>query len=128
MTDPSRTQRILRALHENGFKLAIDDFGTGYTPPARLQNLHVDILKIDHPLVRDLPDDSEVGGFVEGVIHFARGLGIAALAEGVETEEQRRFLVDKGCKLGQGYLFSRPISGGDLHALWVSTGGKLSDA
>lgn len=128
MTDPSRTQRILWALHEKGFKLAIDDFGTGYTPPARFKNLPVDILKIDHPLVRDLPDDADVGGFVEAVIHFARGLDIAALAEGVETEEQRRFLVDKGCRLGQGYLFSRPVSGDEILELWVATGGKLIDS
>ena len=128
MTDPSRTQRILWALHEKGFKLAIDDFGTGYTPPARFKKLPVDILKIDQPLVRDVPDDVEVGGFVEAVIHFARGLDIIALAEGVETEEQRHFLVDKGCKLGQGYLFSRPVSGNELHALWVATGGRLSGA
>jgi EAL domain-containing protein (putative c-di-GMP-specific phosphodiesterase class I) len=78
--------------------------------------------------VRDVPDDVEVGGFVEAVIHFARGLDIIALAEGVETEEQRHFLVDKGCKLGQGYLFSRPVSGNELHALWVATGGRLSGA
>lgn len=128
MADPSRTQRILRALHDKGFRLAIDDFGTGYTPPARLQNLRADILKIDQPLVRDLPDDAEVAGFVKGVIHFASELGIAPLAEGIETEEQFRFLVDQGCKLGQGYLFSRPISGDDLHVLWVDTGGRLSDA
>lgn len=128
MTDPSRTQRILWALHEKGFKLAIDDFGTGYTPPARLKNLPVDILKIDHPLVRDLPDDVEVGGFVEAVIRFAHGLDVDALAEGVETAEQRRFLVDKGCRLGQGYLFSRPVSGNDLYELWSASGGKLGGA
>jgi diguanylate cyclase (GGDEF)-like protein/PAS domain S-box-containing protein len=113
-TDPGRSQRVLWAIHEQGFKLAIDDFGTGYTSPARLKRVPVDILKIDHPLTRDLPDDEDVGGFVEAVIRFAENLGVVALAEGIETEAQREFLLDKGCKMGQGYLFSRPVSGDDI--------------
>jgi EAL domain-containing protein (putative c-di-GMP-specific phosphodiesterase class I) len=110
-TDPSRSQRVLWAIHEKGFRLAVDDFGTGYTSPARLKHLPVDILKIDHPLTRDLPDDEDVGGFVEAVIRFAKDLGVVTLAEGVETEDQRSFLLGKGCEMGQGYLFSRPIGG-----------------
>ena len=116
-TDPARSQRVLRSIHEQGFKLAIDDFGTGYTSPARLKHVPIDILKIDHPLTRDLPDDDEVGGFVEAVIHFAENLGIVTLAEGIEIEPQREFLMSKGCKLGQGYLFSRPVNGDDVAGL-----------
>ncbi len=126
VTDPARTQRVLWALHEVGLKLAIDDFGTGYSPPARLKHLPVDVLKIDQPLTRDLPDDADVGGFVQAVVRFAEGLGVASLAEGIETEEQRRWLVDKGCKLGQGYLFSRPVSADQIVELIRRTGGKLT--
>lgn len=108
-TDPGRSQRVLWAIREQGFKLAIDDFGTGYTSPARLKHVPVDILKIDHPLTRDLPDDEDVGGFVGAVIRFAEDLGVVTLAEGIETEAQRDFLLDKGCRMGQGYLFSRPV-------------------
>jgi len=109
MTDPARTQKVLWSLHERGLRVAIDDFGTGYSPPARLKHLPVDVLKIDQPLIRDLPDDAEVANFLEAVVAFASDLGITPLAVGVETEEQRRFLVDLGCRLAQGYLFSRPV-------------------
>ncbi len=117
-TDPARTQRILHGLREQGMRIAIDDFGTGYSPPGRLRSLPVDILKIDNPLVRDLPQDVEVGGFVEAVISFAASLEIACLAEGIESEEQRAFLLEKGCRLGQGYLFSRPVSGQEITGLF----------
>ncbi|MEX0832640.1 MAG: EAL domain-containing protein [Actinomycetota bacterium] len=123
MTDPARTERVLRSLHENGLKLAIDDFGTGYSPPARLKHLPVDILKIDQPLTRDLPDDQEVAGFVEAVVQFAAELGIISLAEGIETENQRRFLTDLGCRLGQGYLFSRPVPAEEIVSMFET--GKL---
>jgi diguanylate cyclase (GGDEF)-like protein len=127
-TDPARTQRVLWALHEAGLQLAIDDFGTGYSPPARLKHLPVDILKIDQPLVRDLPDDPEIGGFVQAVIGFAEGLDIRSLAEGIEADAQRRYLADKGCTLGQGYLFSRPVPGADVLELARRGGGVLSSS
>jgi diguanylate cyclase (GGDEF)-like protein len=109
MTDPARTQRILWGLHEEGLKIAVDDFGTGYSPPARIAQLPVDILKIDQPLVRDLPEDKDAAAFVRAVIDFVQELGTISQAEGIETEQQRRFLADSGCKQGQGYLFSRPL-------------------
>ncbi len=109
MTDPARTQKVLWTLHERGLRVAVDDFGTGYSPPARLKHLPVDVLKIDQPLIRDLPEDAEVANFLEAVVAFASELGITPLAVGVETEAQRTFLLDLGCRLAQGYLFSRPV-------------------
>ena len=122
VTDPARTKRILRELHDSGLKLAIDDFGSGYSSPRRLENLPVDILKIDQPLIRDLPQDQEVGDFVKAVIAFAQRLGITTSAEGIETPEQRDYLVQSGCALGQGYFFSRPVPGAELAKAFGSTG------
>jgi diguanylate cyclase (GGDEF)-like protein/PAS domain S-box-containing protein len=123
MTDPSRTQRILWGLHEAQIKIAIDDFGTGYTPPVRIKHLPVDVLKIDQPLIRDLPEDKDVGSFVNAVIEFSKGIEAASHAEGIETEAQRRFLVEHGCILGQGYLFSRPVPADEISALFVAGDG-----
>jgi diguanylate cyclase (GGDEF)-like protein/PAS domain S-box-containing protein len=117
-TDPTRAQRILNGLRDQGMRIAIDDFGTGYSPPGRLKALPVDVLKIDHPLVRDLPQDTEVAGFVEAVVAFASELHITCLAEGIETPEQRAFLLERGCRLGQGYLFSRPVDGQQITNLF----------
>jgi EAL domain-containing protein (putative c-di-GMP-specific phosphodiesterase class I) len=108
MTDLSRSQPILWELNRNGFRLAIDDFGTGYSSLSRLRNLPVDVLKIDRVFIGDLPDDRDARNMVEAIIRMAVGLNMKPLAEGIETEAQWRFLVDAGCYLGQGYLFSRP--------------------
>lgn len=117
MTDPPRTQKVLWSLHERGFRVAIDDFGTSYSPPARLKHLPVDLLKLDQPLIRDLPEDPDVANFVQAVMLFAEELAITPLAVGVETEAQRAFLLSRGCRLAQGYLFSRPVAAEDIPAL-----------
>lgn len=125
MTDPARTQRVLWALREEGFKIAIDDFGTGYSPVARIWHLPIDVLKIDQPLVRDLPDDAQVDSFVGAVIEFAREHGTVPHAEGIETPQQRAFLLEQGCEMGQGYLFSRPLPPEELTALWRKGEGRI---
>lgn len=125
MTDPARTQRILWGLHEQGLKIAVDDFGTGYSPPARIAQLPVDILKIDQPLVRDLPDDSDAASFVRAVIDFVQELGTISQAEGIETEQQRAFLAESGCKQGQGYLFSRPLPAQEFSTLFKRKDGLI---
>lgn len=109
MTDPERTQLILWELHGRGLRLAIDDFGTGYSSLSRLKHMPVSILKIDRAFVMDIPDDPDAGRMVSAIIGLAESLEVRPLAEGIETAEQRRFLVEKGCKLGQGYYFSRPV-------------------
>ncbi|HEY1332393.1 MAG TPA: EAL domain-containing protein [Actinomycetota bacterium] len=109
MTDPDRTQRVLTDLHDRGVRLAIDDFGTGYSSLSRLKHLPVDILKIDRSFIRDTPSDRDAGSMVRAMIQLAHNLDMLALAEGIETEEQWRFLIDEGCELGQGFLFSRPV-------------------
>jgi diguanylate cyclase (GGDEF)-like protein/PAS domain S-box-containing protein len=109
MTDPDRTQRVLWELHGRGVRLAIDDFGTGYSSLSRLKHLPVDILKIDRSFVRDVPHDHEAASMVRAMVQLADSVGMVPLAEGIETEEQWRFLVEQGCALGQGFYFSRPV-------------------
>ena len=120
MTDLERTQQVLWELHRGGVRLAIDDFGTGYSSLSRLKHLPVDILKIDRAFIRDLP---ETGGRQHGQGHRPAGrrsLEMQPLAEGIETEEQWEFLVQQGCNLGQGFLFSRAGAGrGDHRAVRV---------
>ena len=116
MTDPDRTLRILWELHSMGLRLAIDDFGTGYSSLSRLKNLPVDILKVDRSFVREVQQDQQAGSMVQAIIQLADGLGMTPLAEGIETPEEWRFLVEHGCRLGQGFLFCRPIPGADITA------------
>jgi diguanylate cyclase (GGDEF)-like protein/PAS domain S-box-containing protein len=117
MTDPDRTQRILQDIHERGLRLAIDDFGTGYSSLARLKHMPVDVLKIDRSFIRDVDSDRDSASMVSAMIGLAHNLGMSALAEGIETEGERRFLVDRGCPFGQGYYFSRPVPASEILAL-----------
>jgi diguanylate cyclase (GGDEF)-like protein len=114
MADPERTQRLFRELQEQGVRLAIDDFGTGFSSLARLKQLPVDILKIDQMFVRDMTEATHSASMVRAVIDLAHGLGMIAQAEGIETEEQWKFLAEYGCELGQGYHFSRPVPGDQI--------------
>jgi diguanylate cyclase (GGDEF)-like protein/PAS domain S-box-containing protein len=123
MSDPDRTQRVLRDLHDRGLHLAIDDFGTGYSSLSRLKYLPVDLLKIDRSFVRDVPRDADASSIVQAIIQMGRSLGMTPLAEGIETEEQWRFLVENGCILGQGYLFSRPVPAEEIEAGLQRRGG-----
>ncbi|MCJ7832541.1 MAG: EAL domain-containing protein [Actinobacteria bacterium] len=123
MTDPERTQHILWDLHGRGLRLAIDDFGTGYSSLSRLKHLPVSTLKIDRAFVMDLPTDPDAGSMADAIIQLARSLGMSPLAEGIETELQWRFLAERGCELGQGYYFSRPVPAAEITAL--AKGGSL---
>ena len=114
MRDPERTQRVLQDLHEQGFRLAIDDFGTGYSSVARLKNLPVDFLKIDGRFIRDIPGEPDATSMVRAVIGLAQSLAMKPLAEGIENEEQLRYLIDHGCSLGQGFHFSPPVPADEL--------------
>jgi EAL domain-containing protein (putative c-di-GMP-specific phosphodiesterase class I) len=125
MTDPERTLAILSGLHERGVKLAIDDFGTGYSSLARLRHMPVDILKIDRMFVREVHTDPQSASMVSAIVALASNLGMDALAEGIETEEEWRFLADRGCPLGQGYFFSRPVPADEILAMHRRSGLQL---
>ena len=125
MTDPDRTLRILWDLHSRGLRLAIDDFGTGYSSLSRLKHMPVDILKIDRSFVRDVHADEQAGNMVKAIIQLADGLGMTPLAEGIETEREWRFLLESGCRLGQGFFFCRPIPAADILARHRRAGLKV---
>jgi diguanylate cyclase (GGDEF)-like protein/PAS domain S-box-containing protein len=108
---------ILAELHERGLRLAIDDFGTGHSSLGRLHRMAVTTLKIDRSFVAGVPGDRNACVLVSGVVGLAAGLGLQALAEGIETEAQRAFLVAHGCPLGQGYLFSPPVAAAQIEPL-----------
>jgi diguanylate cyclase (GGDEF)-like protein/PAS domain S-box-containing protein len=114
MVQPGRVAQVLASIRSSGLRLAIDDFGSGYSSLSRLRQMPVETLKIDRSFVADLPNDPGAAAIVTTIIDLARSLGIRSLAEGIETEEQRAFLVDHGCELGQGYLLGRPAPADEL--------------
>jgi len=99
----------LNSLKALGVQLAIDDFGTGYSSLSYLSQFPIDILKIDKSFVLDIADRKDDGIIVGAVIGMGASLNHRVIAEGVETEEQLRFLDSHHCGEGQGYLFSHPI-------------------
>ncbi|HYW28858.1 MAG TPA: bifunctional diguanylate cyclase/phosphodiesterase, partial [Gaiellales bacterium] len=109
MIDPSVCDSVLARLSQAGLRLAIDDFGTGHSSLARLRELPVTTLKIDRSFVRELGGDPAAEALVDTIIGLARNLGLEPLAEGIETEQQRVILLARGCRAGQGFLFSRPV-------------------
>ena len=108
---------LLQDLKQLGLSLSIDDFGTGYSSLAYLKRFPIDELKIDRSFVRDIPHDSSDMEIAAAIIGLAHSLRLKVVAEGVETEEQRRFLEQHGCHAYQGFLFSRPVSAEAFAAL-----------
>ena len=117
MREPDRVEPILRRLHEVGMRIAIDDFGVGYSSLGRLREMPVDTLKIDRSFLADAPGDAAAANVVAATIELTRALGMEAVAEGVETEEQRQFLVEQGCPLAQGFHLARPLAAAEATAL-----------
>ena len=89
-------------------EIALDDFGTGYSSLSYLHSFPFDLIKIDRAFISDLHTNRHSMAIVQAVIGLANTLGVPVLAEGVETEEQRRFLFAAGCRAVQGYLTGRP--------------------
>jgi diguanylate cyclase (GGDEF)-like protein/PAS domain S-box-containing protein len=106
---PDEVAARFRQLKALGVHLAIDDFGVGYSSLSYLRQFPVDILKIDRSFIDAIHEDGTFPAIVRGLLDLARTLGLETVAEGVETETQRRALVREGCKLGQGYLFAKPL-------------------
>jgi diguanylate cyclase (GGDEF)-like protein/PAS domain S-box-containing protein len=108
MADMVASIARLRELRQLGVKISMDDFGTGYSCLSHLKQFPLDGIKIDRAFVKDLPHSSVDQAMVNAIIAMARGLSLSAVAEGVETPEQRQCLHDLGCAKMQGYLFGRP--------------------
>jgi EAL domain-containing protein (putative c-di-GMP-specific phosphodiesterase class I) len=114
MEDLGSARRTLERLRACGIRIAVDDFGTGYTSLAHLRELPIDRLKIDRSFVRDLPHDPGAGAIVLTILQLARALGVAVVAEGVETEAQRDWLLAQGCSTMQGLLIAAPRPVGEV--------------
>ena len=115
--DIEGTIEKMRALKELGVGFSLDDFGTGYSSLSYLTRLPLDQVKIDQSFVRKLPDSASDAAVVVTIITLAKILGIAVIAEGVETEAQRQFLERHDCPTYQGFLFGRPVDIADFERL-----------
>jgi diguanylate cyclase (GGDEF)-like protein len=117
MLDADRAAAMLKALKGLGLGLALDDFGTGYSSLGYLKRFPIDTVKIDRAFVGGLGRDPEDTAIVRAVIGLAHTLGLHVVAEGVETEDNLRRLLELGCELGQGYHFARPLPPDEAGAL-----------
>lgn len=109
MRNATETVATLHELKDMGIRLSIDDFGTGYSSLSYLKRFPLDTLKVDRSFVKDLTKDSDDEAITHAIIAMANSLGLRVVAEGVESEEQLRFLQNHGCDEFQGYLFSPPV-------------------
>ena len=108
-TAPERFYDQLKTLRADGFKVWLDDFGSAYSSLNVFSKFETDLIKMDMELLRNLDDHKGANReILKSIIGICRKLGIHTLAEGVETEEQREFLIEIGCELAQGYLYHRP--------------------
>ncbi|GAA4678263.1 hypothetical protein Prum_042560 [Phytohabitans rumicis] len=117
--------QVLGQLRDAGVRLALDDFGTGYSSLSVLSRIPVHELKIDRGFVRDMETSAESAAVIRSTLDLGRSLNLVVVAEGVESEPQRRALWEMGCTAGQGHLFARPMpSARLLAALHRGSGGR----
>ena len=119
MTHADSAIRVLRELKKLGIRVSVDDFGTGYSSLAHLKRLPIDILKIDQSFVRDVTTDPDDAALVMAIITLAHNLRLKVIAEGVETDEQLRFLRLLRCDEIQGFLFSKPVPADEFRKLLI---------
>jgi len=109
MDNPKQVRHILRELKSYGIQIAVDDFGTGYSSLSYLKYFPLDRLKIDRSFIRDVTHKEDDAKIVQAIIILAHTLGLSVIAEGVETEDQLKFLRRHGCDEIQGYLYGKPM-------------------
>lgn len=122
LDDDEAIRTVLHQLREAGFTIVLDDFGTGYSSLSYLRKFEVDKIKIDRSFVQHLGEASDSGAIVTAVLALGQAMGMSVSAEGVETAAQQMFLELAGCKLMQGFHFSRALPADELHRLM--DGGK----
>jgi diguanylate cyclase (GGDEF)-like protein/PAS domain S-box-containing protein len=119
MEDPQHVAANISKIKALGANIAIDDFGTGYSSLSYLKRFSVDILKIDRSFVTDLSTNTDDQVIAETIIAMAKTLGLSVVAEGVENKAQADFLLEKGCLIGQGYLFSKPVTAKECDKIFM---------
>jgi diguanylate cyclase (GGDEF)-like protein len=117
MTNVESAIRTLNALQNSGIKISVDDFGTGFSSLAYLKRLPINVLKIDRSFVHDVSTDPDNAALIMAIIALAHNLRLRVVAEGVESEEQLRFLHLLRCDEIQGFLFSKPLPAADFKQL-----------
>ncbi len=121
MEKPEEAITKLKQISDLGIAIAIDDFGTGYSSLSYLKRLPITKLKIDQSFVQDVPGDEEDVAIVKAIIALAKSLNLDLLAEGVETNEQKEFLIQNGCHNIQGYYYSRPVSPEEIRSAYLES-------
>ncbi len=116
MENPERAAETLLEIKDMGVHVSIDDFGTGYSSLARLKKFPIQSVKIDRSFIRDIAVDADDAAIVAAVIAMAHGLRLNVIAEGVESQEQLRFLRERSCDEIQGYYFSHPVAAADIRS------------
>jgi diguanylate cyclase (GGDEF)-like protein len=122
MMDPARAKETLEHVRGLGIRVALDDFGTGFSSLSRLQSLPIDIVKIDRTFLGEIAEPPGQA-IVQSMVRLASALGMVAVAEGIETVEQLRWVRDLGCSLAQGFLFG----GGVPARAFADTVGRVLD-
>ena len=117
MKDPKTAIAILEQLNSLGIMIAVDDFGTGYSSLSYLKHLPIGELKIDRSFIMDIPGNEDDMAIVDSIIAISKSLKLDLIAEGVETQEQKEFLLAQGCKRVQGYLYARPMPSEEVSKL-----------
>ena len=121
MQNIDRSSIIIEELKSIGVKISIDDFGTGYSSLSLLTSLPIDIVKIDKSFINDMMLSPNASVLVKTIIEMGKNLNFDLIAEGIETQEQRNSLIEKGCLYGQGYFYSKPVQRNEIEILLANS-------
>lgn len=128
LDDSAATRQIMQNLKRLGVGLVLDDFGTGWSSLSYLRQFAIDRIKVDQSFIRDVVTQPAAAAVVKTILDLSKSLGLACIAEGVETTQQRDFLQKEKCEEMQGFLFSRPLTAADCTALLRSQGSAAMEA
>ncbi|MBR2180116.1 MAG: EAL domain-containing protein [Selenomonadaceae bacterium] len=124
--DNDRAIEIISKLHEMGFILSVDDFGSGYSSFMMLNQLPMDVMKIDRSLLDASGDSNRMRSILANVIKLGKALNMQVICEGIETKEQEELLLELGCHYGQGYLNAKPMSLKDFVAFFEKRNSEVA--